>query len=147
MDTLIRDHLDSEKLGCSVCESLAYARRENDLRQLMESSPHVIVRAFACYELAGYLKKQVETNPAGRERLEAQIEALFEQVADSYADVEHPFWKRPLGDLASAELFEIRHLIVGKMAPEIEGDDMEGHRLKLSDYRGKAVLLEFWAFW
>jgi AhpC/TSA family len=30
-------------------------------------------------------------------------------------------------------------------APEIDGEDLEGNHFKLSDYRGKVVLLDFWA--
>ena len=36
---------------------------------------------------------------------------------------------------------------VGKPAPEIEGEDADGVRFKLSDYRGKVVLLDFWGHW
>jgi peroxiredoxin len=35
-------------------------------------------------------------------------------------------------------------LAVGKEAPEIEGEDQEGKKFKLSDYRGKVVLLDLW---
>jgi len=51
-----------------------------------------------------------------------------------------------IADRAKAELFEIRHLSVGKEAQEIEGEDQDGKRFKLSDYRGKVVLLDFWSF-
>ena len=33
---------------------------------------------------------------------------------------------------------------VGAAAPDIEAADMDGKRFKLSDYRGKVVLLDFW---
>jgi len=32
-----------------------------------------------------------------------------------------------------------------RVAPAIEGDDLAGKRFKLSDFRGKVVLLDFWA--
>jgi predicted Zn finger-like uncharacterized protein len=32
-------------------------------------------------------------------------------------------------------------------AAEIEGEDLDGKRFKLSDYRGKVVLLDFWGHW
>ena len=36
---------------------------------------------------------------------------------------------------------------VGNTAPEMDGFDADGKPLKLSDYRGKVVLLDFWATW
>jgi thiol-disulfide isomerase/thioredoxin len=36
---------------------------------------------------------------------------------------------------------------VGSPAPDIEGEDFEGKRFKLSDYRGKVVVVSFWASW
>jgi thiol-disulfide isomerase/thioredoxin len=34
-----------------------------------------------------------------------------------------------------------------KPAPQLALKDIEGHTLRLSDYRGKVVLLNFWAAW
>lgn len=36
---------------------------------------------------------------------------------------------------------------VGKLAPEIVGEDIDGKPMKLSDYRGKVVMLDFWGNW
>ena len=38
-------------------------------------------------------------------------------------------------------------LNVGDLAPEIDGEDVDGKKFKLSDYRGKVVVLSFWAMW
>jgi peroxiredoxin len=35
----------------------------------------------------------------------------------------------------------------GNLAPEIEGEDLDGKKFKLSDYKGKVVLLDFWGHW
>jgi peroxiredoxin len=35
-------------------------------------------------------------------------------------------------------------LRAGRPAPEIEGVDADGRTFRLSDYRGKVVLLHFW---
>ncbi|MEZ6197866.1 MAG: hypothetical protein R3F20_19420 [Planctomycetota bacterium] len=35
----------------------------------------------------------------------------------------------------------------GRPAPEIEGQDLDGAAFKLSDYRGKVVLIDFWGTW
>jgi peroxiredoxin len=36
---------------------------------------------------------------------------------------------------------------IGNPAPEIEGDDLDGKPMKLSDFRGKVVVLDFWGDW
>lgn len=38
-------------------------------------------------------------------------------------------------------------LAIGQVAPEIEGPDIDGVKFKLSDYRGKVVVLDFWGDW
>jgi hypothetical protein len=52
-----------------------------------------------------------------------------------------------LGELAKRFLFRMRHLQPGKPAPEIVGEDIDGKPMKLSDFRGKVVLLDFWGHW
>src|SRR5262249_18802271 len=52
-----------------------------------------------------------------------------------------------LRSAAKAARDELRWRAVGKLAPEIEGQDLEGRPLKLSDHRGKVVLLSFWGTW
>ncbi|HMC90420.1 MAG TPA: redoxin domain-containing protein [Gemmataceae bacterium] len=54
---------------------------------------------------------------------------------------------RNLEALVDSDLFELRHLLPGKPAPEIAGQDIDGKGFKLSDYRGKVVLLDFWGHW
>lgn len=36
---------------------------------------------------------------------------------------------------------------VGDLAPEIEGDDLDSEPFRLSDYRGKVVVVDFWGDW
>ena len=58
-----------------------------------------------------------------------------------------PFGHRRRWARSRGELFELRNLVVGKVAPEIEGQDLDGRTLRLSDFRGKVVALAFWATW
>jgi hypothetical protein len=37
--------------------------------------------------------------------------------------------------------------LLGKQAPEVAGVDADAAKFKLSDYRGKVVLLDFWGNW
>jgi peroxiredoxin len=36
---------------------------------------------------------------------------------------------------------------IGNLAPEVVGEDIDGKPIRLSDYRGKVVLLDFWGTW
>ena len=38
-------------------------------------------------------------------------------------------------------------LVTGKPFPELTGEDLEGKPLRIADYRGKVVLIDFWATW
>ncbi len=38
-------------------------------------------------------------------------------------------------------------LCAGMPAPEIAGEDIDGIPFKLSDYKGRVVLLDFWGNW
>src|SRR5438105_1723705 len=43
--------------------------------------------------------------------------------------------------------FEQRDEMKGKLAPEFALESLDGATVHLSDFRGKAVLLNFWATW
>jgi hypothetical protein len=138
LEVLFRDHVQSEKIG-AVCSMLVYSQApgvEDKLRAVVEKNPHHATQGQACYALASYLHRRGKS---------AESEKLFEQVAEKYADVKH--WRGSLADAAKGDLFEIRQLAIGKEAPDIEGEDIDGQKFKLSDYRGKVVVLDFWGHW
>jgi peroxiredoxin len=56
--------------------------------------------------------------------------------------------ERPGADLTEAaqgKLYEITYLKVGQNAPQFTAKTMDGASVSLADYRGKVVLLDFWA--
>ena len=55
--------------------------------------------------------------------------------------------KGTLADLAGPRLAALQTLSVGKLAPEIAGDDVRGMPMKLADFKGKALLLTFSGDW
>lgn len=88
---------------------------------------------------------------ADRESLKKEAEQLLERVTKdkAYAKVAIPFDDDTItvGKLAERQLFEIRSLQPGMVAPEIVGEDIDGKPMRLSDFRGKVVLLDFWGLW
>jgi peroxiredoxin len=77
--------------------------------------------------------------------LSRQAETVWAEVEKKYPSVAYK--QSTLGKLAAGELYELRHLAIGKTAPDIEGEDLDGKKFKLSDYRGKVVLLVYWGTW
>ena len=78
-------------------------------------------------------------------KLAKESEDLFERTVKEFGDLKSH--RGPFADAAKGELFEVRNLAVGKVAPDIEGEDIDGVKFKLSDYRGKVVVLDFWGDW
>jgi thiol-disulfide isomerase/thioredoxin len=46
-----------------------------------------------------------------------------------------------------AQTAPVLGLLVNNLAPDFDAEDVDGHRFKLSDYRGKVVFLDFWGDW
>ncbi|WP_422927428.1 sigma-70 family RNA polymerase sigma factor [Singulisphaera sp. PoT] len=79
------------------------------------------------------------------EDLSKQATAQFERVIRDYSDAPGP--EKTLAESARAELHELRDLAVGKPAPEIQGQDLDGKPLRLVQFKGKAIVLIFWTDW
>ncbi|HUJ72924.1 MAG TPA: TlpA disulfide reductase family protein [Verrucomicrobiae bacterium] len=115
--------------------------------------PSIYTNAYANVAAAEAAYER-ESKAGSSQTVFRQAEQLFETVAKKYADCPNfesgPGLRQPkptLGDQAVVELYECRHLTPGKVAPEIEGEDLNGLLIRLSDYRGKVVVLSFWASW
>jgi peroxiredoxin len=79
----------------------------------------------------------------------AEAQRLFDAVIQQYGDCrEFPRKPNPtLAETAKRDLFELCHLALGQKAPDLEGVDLDGRRLRLADFGGKIVVLCFWATW
>ncbi len=143
------------------------------LHAVLEKNPHRSAKAQACLTLAKQsenrlrLAKQFKDQPkmtkryessVGKEAVEAlvkadpdklskEVEKYYERIVKDFANVTDPRGSK-LGKMAEERLEVLRHpILVGKPVPEIEGEDIDGAKFKLSDYRGKVVLLDFWGNW
>jgi thiol-disulfide isomerase/thioredoxin len=93
-----------------------------------------------------YVTAMRNRDPASlRRESEELYELAIREDARLSGDHDGP-QSRP-GEAARADLHSIRDLVACKLAPEVDGTDVDGKRMKLSDYRGKVVVLTFWATW
>jgi len=140
-------------------------------RQVIAANKNPAILGKAHFRLGIYLMRQLEISrevqakPEAREKYDLfygkdltayllamnhaqnRKEALqhFVVIQQKYASVKT--FQGQLGPLANIQEFKLAHLSVGGVAPEITGKDIFGKPLKLSDFRGKIVLLDFWGDW
>ncbi len=83
-----------------------------------------------------------------RRSVSVEAERLFKRAIDEFGDILYDQRmvpgqpKRTIAEVARAEWNESR-TAVGSVAPDIDGEDVNGKRIKLSDFRGKVVVLSF----
>ncbi len=143
---------------------------ERLLRAAAEKAPTADARGLACLRLADLLKyradairtmrgpepepffKLMELARSGGsgpikpsdddpDALTREAIQFYDRVVEKYPDFEGK--RGRLAERAAQSLFLLRDLAVGKPAPEVEGPDVDGKPLKLSDHRGKVVVLTF----
>jgi thiol-disulfide isomerase/thioredoxin len=144
------------------------------LQEALDKHPERAVRGRAGYWLAALLTAEAEaaqelrqspelTDPAWAkdrpehfQRIRAtdpeatahRAEEILKRLSKEFADVtRNDFQPTTLGELAERELFALHHLVLGKTVPEIQGKDLDGKPMTLSEYRGKVVVLIFCGHW
>jgi hypothetical protein len=148
-DTYAGD-MQTERLT-RACQQIVFSQGKGEellLRTLLENDVRHEVQGVACLSLAQLQKLRANAVPeseakAAKAFLDESEKALERAVA-KYADVKLPV-RGTVGAKATSELYELRCLSVGKAAPEVAGKDQDGQNFKLSDYKGKVVLLDFWS--
>jgi WD40 repeat protein len=140
IERIERDHIKDKGLHHAIpgIATKDHAAVTAFLRKVVDQSPGRDNKGLACLYLASRLKEQPQFK-------EAEVLGLLKRCAGEFKDVR--LEDVPLAKYAEPMIFEIEHLSVGKSAPEIVGVDARGKPLKLSEFRGKVVLLDFFADW
>jgi hypothetical protein len=145
VDAIARDHVASPGLARLV-GGLRYAgideeKKVGALRTIAAGSPHRETQAAALYSLGAVLGDE---RAAGDPRID-EAKAVFAKLAD-YGDVKYR-GEKSYAEAAKSYVFALENLVVGKPCPDFEAVDVENASFKLSDYKGKVVLIDFWGFW
>jgi S1-C subfamily serine protease/peroxiredoxin len=150
-ELLMQHHAASQDLAAIVgsVASIGDPRVQQFCQQVLERSPHKSVQAQATVAVAsGRLQGLAQTSNLDLLQIQgnrAEIERLATRLEKDLADVPlGNFTAKQYGEQLKAELKLVR---VGQPAAEIEGIDNDGKKFKLSDYKGKVVVLDFFADW
>jgi hypothetical protein len=129
---------------CAMLGSNGPPDAADTLKKILEKATKSKVKAAATLALARTLARQADSlggNPAEGEKVAAEAEKYFTQATELAKD------DAAVQRDVERELKILRTLRVGKEAPEVKGPDLDGKEFKLSDYRGKVVLIDFWGHW
>lgn len=128
--------VSSHAASPAIADAVLALRDTEALRTVLAKNRDRTVLARATFRLA----EQLKSSSPGEAFL------LYQKGAKEYADV--PLYgSRTVGAACEGAIFETKHLSVGKRAPDIEGTDFDGVPFRLSDYKGKVILLDFWGDW
>lgn len=114
------------------------------LREILRSNEHRKVRCATAFAMACVTQSQ-EGPDSDSEAL-----PLFRQFIEDFGgDVEYRYTnvEATLRRLAEKRVREIECRGQGSDCPAAQGLDLDGNPLRLADYRGRVVLLSFWASW
>jgi peroxiredoxin len=143
VDMIIKNQMHSPKL-VPVLANLKPEVKGGDrlLRTVGEKSTNVESKPVALLRLAENLQSQADEAETKEEAAKCLKEAELraEEIVKKYAAVNRGDYAKKAQDI----LDDIKKLSPGKKAPDISGDDLEGQPLKLSDYKGRIVVLVFW---
>ena len=136
-ELLLTHYKDSEAIGkLAYIYSRMYSGGNDELRAIIEKSGNEKVRQGATYYLASKLTKKEESNAEGVAMMKKLQQ--WPKIAET---------NPKLLEQINGEIFVTENLSVGCTAPDIVGTDHEGKEFKLSDFKGKVVLLDFWGHW
>ncbi|GEM_PF-827201 len=143
VDEIFRLHPGAEGLAELADLSYLFSARDriSVMERLMEDGNSDELRAAGMLGLAQALRRKKDTESVKRR------EKLLKDLKSEFGKL--PWKEATYGDIAEAMLrpHPREALGIGRLAPEIEGTDLEGRPMKLSDFRGKVVLLDFWGDW
>ncbi|MBK1882575.1 TlpA family protein disulfide reductase [Luteolibacter pohnpeiensis] len=132
-------HTKSDKIGplCLALVAGGNPRSLSLLEQIQTQNPDLKVQGVAALASAMLLRTIGDENEITRKRLNLLRKAIVQS-----ADVE--INGTTVAKLAEDELYIIRYLTKGRVAPDLTGTDSAGRPITLSSQEGKVVVLLFW---
>lgn len=136
-------HLESEELPylCEAISSHSTAACLEFMRIVSDKAKDPRAKAWGLFCLADQECHKADTGEkADLKKAEEYLERVIALVPEDELEAS------PRGN-AVHRLFTLQNLSIGKTCPEVELTDLQGNPVKLSDYKGKVVVLDLWATW
>lgn len=134
-----KSHLKSAKLT-PICTTLAYSPDPRSLKlleKIQELNPNQKIQGVAALGAAMQLKSLGDSPDMMAKRINYIRKAIIQSADEEFEGI-------TVAKLAEDELYIIRFLTKGRIAPDLVGIDCGGKPLSLSAIKGKVIVLLFW---
>ena len=144
---IIDHHVDdAENMVSLIVRSLGGEDAAETRKAILSKASNRSVQAACHYADAMVTVSKMRRNDVDKSERLAAI-AKLELVESEYGAEDDHYRYGTWSEATAGPLFQLRNLYIGALAPDIEGVDLNGVAFKLSDYRGKVVVLDFWGDW
>lgn len=107
------------------------------LEKVIAENPDESTQGMAALAASMLLKELGEAPEVMKKRLTYLRKAIIQASDQKIGDTS-------VADIVTDELYVIRFLAKGRLAPDLSGTDVGGRVVRLSDMKGKTVILLFW---
>lgn len=149
VDLIVKDHSKNPKMASVLGFIATSPDGAAILEKIATKTEDRNIAGLAWYAITENLQQQTgEVGIKQAEELNKRTEIIYEKLAKDYADVAMANGRGTIGSTIKAALFELQNLSIGKVAPEVLCLNIDGDKDdKLSNYKGKVVVLDIWATW
>ncbi|MCC8424094.1 TlpA disulfide reductase family protein [Mucilaginibacter sp. UR6-11] len=134
--------LNSQRTAASADQQNS-PRFQQDMQarfKVLQDRQRAIFTTFASTHPRSYLSLIIINQLTKQGATPAEVETLYNSLDQSVKDLE-------IGKIIKKTIDESKTTAVGSMAPDFTQPDVNGNPIKLSSFRGKYVLIDFWASW
>jgi len=138
-EAVAKHHITSPKLT-PMCFALTAGSDPGTLsllEKISTTNPDKKIQGVAALAIAMVLKTSGDTP----ELMAKRLTSIKKAIIDS-ADVE--INGTTVSKIAADELYIIRYLTKGRVAPDLQGTDSGGRAITLAEHKGKIIILLFW---
>lgn len=154
VDSAVKDHISKPDLVRVIDLPVhmaffgQYAEQQDIWGKVMNKSPHRQVKAAAAYQrvkLAINVVQAGSVKDSIRQQAINDMRVFSEQAIKQYGDVS--LYRGTVKEVVEGKLFSLSALVPGSELPDVTARKLNQETDKLSHYRGKVVLIDFWSTW
>jgi peroxiredoxin len=132
--------LEGQKAAAEQQRSAAFQNAMQAKYKVLQNQQKTVLKNFITSHPTSYISLLALSSVSGPTPNVAEIGPLYDLLSDDLKKTEG-------GKQLKLSLDALRLTEIGALAPDFTQDDVNGTPIRLSSFRGKYVLIDFWASW